>query len=76
LESITITPAVVSTSFRNYALAGAVAVAVLLVDTRIRTGPMSWDISLDGNRFLIISDNSQETSSMNLILNWRPDQQK
>jgi hypothetical protein len=46
------------------------------VDTGIRTGPMSWDISPDGNRFLIISDDSQETSSMNLILNWRPDQQK
>lgn len=47
-----------------------------MLDTGIRTGPMSWDISADGNRFLIISDNSQETPSMNLILNWRPDQQK
>ena len=47
-----------------------------MLDTGIRTGPMSWDISRDGNRFLIISDSSQETPSMNLILNWRPDQQK
>jgi len=47
-----------------------------MVDTGIRTGPMSWDISSDGKRFLIISDNSQETSSLNVILNWRPDQPK
>lgn len=47
-----------------------------MLDIGIRTGPMSWDISRDGNRFLIISDSSQETPSMNLILNWRPDQQK
>jgi hypothetical protein len=30
-----------------------------MVDTGIRTGPMSWDIALDGKRFLIISDKSQ-----------------
>jgi len=46
-----------------------------MVDTGIRTGPMSWDISPDGRRFLIISDNSQETSSLNVILNWRPEPQ-
>ena len=38
------------------------------VDTGIRTGPMSWDISPDGNRFLIIST---ENASLNVILNWR-----
>ncbi len=47
-----------------------------MVDTGIRTGPMSWDIAPDGKRFLIISDKSQETSSLNVILNWRPRQQK
>ena len=47
-----------------------------MVDTGIRTGPMSWDISADGRRFLIISENSSGASSVNLILNWRPDQQK
>ena len=46
------------------------------VDTGIRTGPMSWDISPDGKRFLIISDNSTETSSVNVVLNWRAAQQK
>jgi Tol biopolymer transport system component/predicted Ser/Thr protein kinase len=47
-----------------------------MVDTGIRTGPMSWDISPDGKRFLIISDNSQATLSLNVIMNWRPDQPK
>jgi eukaryotic-like serine/threonine-protein kinase len=47
-----------------------------MVDTGIRTGPMSWDIAPDGKRFLIISDKSQETSSLNVILNWRPREQK
>jgi eukaryotic-like serine/threonine-protein kinase len=47
-----------------------------MVDTGIRTGPMSWDIAPDGKRFLIISDRSQETSSLNVILNWRPGEQK
>ena len=47
-----------------------------MVDTGIRTGPISWDIAPDGKRFLIISDKSQETSSLNVILNWRPREQK
>jgi eukaryotic-like serine/threonine-protein kinase len=47
-----------------------------MVDTGIRTGPMSWDIAPDGKRFLIISDKAQETSSLNVILNWRPREQK
>ena len=47
-----------------------------MVDTGIRNGPMSWDIAPDGKRFLIISDTSQQTASMNLILNWRPDPQR
>ena len=46
-----------------------------MVDTGIRTGPMSWDIAPDGNRFLIISENAAETTSLNVILNWRPGQQ-
>ena len=44
-----------------------------MVDTGIRTGPMSWDIAADGKRFLIISDNSVGPPSLNLILNWRPE---
>ena len=47
-----------------------------MVDTGIRNGPMSWDIAPDGKRFLIISDSSQETSPLNVILNWWPDEQK
>ena len=47
-----------------------------MVDTGIRTGPVSWDISPDGNRFLIISENAAETSSLNVILNWRPSQDR
>ncbi len=47
-----------------------------MVDTGIRTGPMSWDIAPDGNRFLIISENAADASSLNVILNWRPEQQK
>lgn len=47
-----------------------------MVDTGIRTGPMSWDIAPDGKRFLIIADKSPETSSLNVILNWRPEQPK
>jgi hypothetical protein len=46
-----------------------------MIDTGIRTGPMSWDIAPDGKRFLIISENSAGTSSLNVILNWRPEQQ-
>lgn len=47
-----------------------------MVDTGIRNGPMSWDIAPDGKRFLIISDISQSNSSLNLILNWRPEPAK
>jgi hypothetical protein len=47
-----------------------------MLDTGIRNGPMSWDIAPDGKRFLIITDSSQETPSMNLILNWRPEPSK
>lgn len=42
-----------------------------MVDTGIRTGPISWDIAPDGKRFLIISPSSTGSSSVNLILNWR-----
>jgi Tol biopolymer transport system component len=42
-----------------------------MVDTGIRTGPMSWDLAPDGNRFLIISENSGETPSLSVVLNWR-----
>jgi Tol biopolymer transport system component len=44
-----------------------------MVDTGIRNGPMSWDIAPDGKRFLIITDKTQETSTLNVILNWRPE---
>ena len=40
-----------------------------LADIRIRTGPMSWDISPDG-RFLIISETSTD-ASITVVLNWR-----
>lgn len=43
-----------------------------MVDTGIRTGPLSWDVAPDGKRFLIITDKSQETGSLNVILNWHP----
>ena len=42
-----------------------------MVDTGIRNGPMSWDVAPDGKRFLIITDKTQESSSLNVILNWR-----
>ena len=42
-----------------------------MVDTGIRTGPMSWDLAPDGNRFLIISENPSDTSSLTVALNWR-----
>jgi Tol biopolymer transport system component len=45
-----------------------------MLDTGIRNGPMSWDITPDGRRFLIITDKTQETSFLNVILNWRPQQ--
>jgi Tol biopolymer transport system component len=41
-----------------------------LVDTGIRNGPMSWDVAPDGNRFLIISDSSTD-SSLTVVLNWQ-----
>jgi serine/threonine protein kinase len=47
-----------------------------MVDTGIRTGPLSWDIAPDGKRFLIITDNGTDTSALNVIMNWRPAQQK
>ena len=40
-----------------------------IVDTGIRTGPMSWDIAPDG-RFLIISETSTD-KSITVVLNWR-----
>jgi len=42
-----------------------------MVDTGIRTGPMSWDLAPDGNRFLIISESSTGESSLTVALNWR-----
>jgi hypothetical protein len=44
--------------------------ATELVDTGIRTGPMSWDVAPDGHRFLIISDRSTD-SSLTAALNWQ-----
>ncbi len=41
------------------------------MDTGIRTGPISWDVMPDGNRFVIISPNSSDTSSLTVALNWR-----
>jgi Tol biopolymer transport system component/predicted Ser/Thr protein kinase len=43
-----------------------------IVDTGIRTGPISWDLTPDGKRFLIISPKSQYTVSITVALNWRP----
>ncbi len=40
-----------------------------IVDTGIRTGPMSWDIAPNG-RFLIISEMSTD-ASITVVLNWR-----
>lgn len=40
-----------------------------IVDTGIRTGPMSWDIAPDG-RFLIISDTSTD-AAITVVLNWQ-----
>ena len=41
-----------------------------IVDTGIRTGPISWDLTPDGKRFLIISPRSQYTAAVTLVLNW------
>ena len=45
-----------------------------IVDTGIRTGPMSWDIAPDGNRFLIITEAPGDASSLTVVLNWRATQ--
>ena len=47
-----------------------------IVDTGIRTGPMSWDIAPDGNRFIIITESPGEASSITVALNWRDTQTK
>jgi Tol biopolymer transport system component len=47
-----------------------------IVDTGIRTGPISWDLAPDGKRFLIITATSGDTSSLNVVLNWRAGQLK
>lgn len=41
-----------------------------IVDNGIRTGPMSWDLAPDGNRFLIITDAAGD-ASLTVALNWR-----
>jgi eukaryotic-like serine/threonine-protein kinase len=45
-----------------------------IVDTGIRTGPLSWDIAPDGNRFLIITQTPGEASSLTVALNWQGNQ--
>jgi Tol biopolymer transport system component len=47
-----------------------------IVDTGIRTGPISWDLAPDGKRFLIITPNSSETSTVTVVLNWRQEPAK
>ena len=47
-----------------------------IVDTGIRTGPLSWDVAPDGNRFLIISPHTSDTSAVTVTLNWRLDAAK
>ena len=47
-----------------------------IVDTGIRTGPISWDLAPDGKRFLIITPNSSETSTATVVLNWRQEPAK
>lgn len=47
-----------------------------IVDTGIRTGPMSWDIAPDGKRFLIISPSTSDTSVLTVILNPLPEVQR
>jgi Tol biopolymer transport system component len=42
-----------------------------IIDTGIRTGPLSWDIAPDGNRFLIITEAPGDASSLTVALNWR-----
>jgi Tol biopolymer transport system component len=45
-----------------------------IVDTGIRTGPLSWDIAPDGNRFLIITQTPGDASSLTVVLNWQATQ--
>jgi hypothetical protein len=40
-----------------------------IIDSRIRTGPMSWGIAPDG-RFLMISEASTD-ASITVVLNWQ-----
>jgi len=40
-----------------------------LIDTGIRTGPLSWDAAPDG-RFVFITDSSID-ASVTVVLNWR-----
>ncbi len=47
-----------------------------IVDTGIRTGPISWDLSPDGNRFLIVSPDTPTISSLTVTLNWHPESTK
>ena len=42
-----------------------------IVDTGIRTGPLSWDLAPDDKRFLIISPSPTDTASITVVLNWR-----
>ncbi|UWZ82380.1 protein kinase domain-containing protein [Occallatibacter riparius] len=42
-----------------------------IVDTGIRSGPMSWDVAPDGNRFLIITPNVVATPAVTVALNWK-----
>lgn len=46
-----------------------------IVDTGIRTGPMSWDIAPDGKCFRIISPEPSDTSALTVTLNWQPRQE-
>ncbi len=46
-----------------------------IVDSGIRTGPLSWDLAADGKRFLIVSPKSPYTASVTLVLNWQAGQQ-
>jgi eukaryotic-like serine/threonine-protein kinase len=47
-----------------------------IVDTGIRTGPLSWDIAPDGKRFLVISPNTTDTPALTVTLNWRAEPPK
>ncbi len=47
-----------------------------MLDTGIRTGPISWDLAPDGQRFLIITPSSDVVSSVTVEMNWWTGQQK